>query len=1148
MNIKVLIKKLGAILGSLVLIVGIIVGDVVCYVHANEITSHLCPDKIVPNTKNQTETLAESDKIVQRIAEEGITLLKNENNTLPLDFSEVDKDNPYNVNLFGVGSTDSDENGFFVFGIGSGTVSLEKENTVFLRQGLENNGFAVNDMLYNYFRDAKRNPAADWWTKDSSKTYRDYAKVFSDTAIVTISRITGENRGDRANSGDTVVSEPWKHPWGATYIDDEADGRNFCQISVNEEAMIKWCAENFENVIVIVNSGNVMELGLLDELDGVDAVMYVPHTGQSGANAIGKILNGEVNPSGKTTDTFAYFTTENAPYAADAFYQNGANNSKHIAYTEDIYIGYKWYETADKEGFFASKGTSYDKVVQYPFGYGLSYTSFEWTIKSVDIKKSGEEVSAALKNGDTVTDKNSKITVAVEVKNTGSVAGKDVVQLYMTAPYTKGKIEKPYVALTDFVKTETLYPESEATGDKKNTEIVTLEFDLYDIASYDCYDKNGNGFKGYELDGGNYIMSLRNDAHTVNACENAEYSFKIGESGFKFEKDPTTGYTVENRFTGETAEAGVPIDGSNGTDENIVYLSRADFEGTYPNTKFKVRTKGYDITRGKGISAYLDDGVYYKDLAMPTFNAERKLFLYTLEDGSPATATDLAGKGKKIKINEQLVLKLGEDYNAPEWEQLLSQLTVSDVKTVVTRCSLGTLAAESIGKPADKVNDGPAGINNVTLSFEQMENVSAFPCEALAGMTWNKDLLREMGAAMAKEVSGLARIGLYAPALDVHRHPYNGRNFEQFGEDPVLVAKLGAKEVYGMTTHGIQCSIKHFIISTPGMNPHYYNSWITEQNLRESYLRAFEESVKESKANFLMTSFNNIGGVMCATSYALNTEILRNEWGFVGSVITDYNVTTREKTTANIIRSGNDLRFMNSASNLAELDETNAVDMALGVRSVKNSLYSFCNTYYRTKNYNPNYTITSYTTIPTFNWWIPSLVILNVLIFGAVAYTIVRSFVLKKGRAETVELINAIFGKNKARLAAKSVTSVGAELVSEEAQQPEQVVAAATATAAATAVASVPEHVAPVATVKFDTLADENFFFGIKYQSLCLLEKATVAEKDGDVMIFEKGFKKVHLMVENGKTVAYFYDDNVILAKIKVVSEKTYRAATELIG
>ena len=1147
MDIKKLIKKIIAIAGSLVLVVAIIVGDVVCYAHENEITSHLCPDKIVANSEQSTEALAESDKVIQRVAEEGITLLKN-NGTLPLDYeNNLDEENKFAVNLFGVGSTDSDINGFYVFGGGSGSVTLEKENAVFLKKALENTGFSVNENLYAFFGSNQQNPDVSWWGSESSKKYLDYAKYYSDTAIVTVSRFTGENRGDDQNLADT--STQWHDsPWKVQYIDSDADGRNFCQISVNEEAMIKWCAENFENVIVIVNSGNVMELGLLDELDGVDAVMYVPHTGQSGANAIGKILNGEVNPSGKTTDTFAYFTTENAPYAADAFYQNGANNSKHIAYTEDIYIGYKWYETADKEGFFASKGTSYDKVVQYPFGYGLSYTSFEWTIKSVDIKKSGEEVSAALKNGDTVTDKNSKITVAVEVKNTGSVAGKDVVQLYMTAPYTKGKIEKPYVALTDFVKTETLYPESEATGDKKNTEIVTLEFDLYDIASYDCYDKNGNGFKGYELDGGNYIMSLRNDAHTVNACENAEYSFKIGESGFKFEKDPTTGYTVENRFTGETAEAGVPIDGSNGTDENIVYLSRADFEGTYPNTKFKVRTKGYDITRGKGISAYLDDGVYYKDLAMPTFNAERKLFLYTLEDGSPATATDLAGKGKKIKINEQLVLKLGEDYNAPEWEQLLSQLTVSDVKTVVTRCSLGTLAAESIGKPADKVNDGPAGINNVTLSFEQMENVSAFPCEALAGMTWNKDLLREMGAAMAKEVSGLARIGLYAPALDVHRHPYNGRNFEQFGEDPVLVAKLGAKEVYGMTTHGIQCSIKHFIISTPGMNPHYYNSWITEQNLRESYLRAFEESVKESKANFLMTSFNNIGGVMCATSYALNTEILRNEWGFVGSVITDYNVTTREKTTANIIRSGNDLRFMNSAANLAELDETNAVDMALGVRSVKNSLYSFCNTYYRTKNYNPNYTITSYTTIPTFNWWIPSLVILNVLIFGAVAYTIVRSFVLKKGRAETVELINAIFGKNKARLAAKSVTSVGAELVSEEAQQPEQVVAAATATAAATAVASVPEHVAPVATVKFDTLADENFFFGIKYQSLCLLEKATVAEKDGDVMIFEKGVKKVHLMVENGKTVAYFYDDNVILAKIKVVSEKTYRAATELIG
>ena len=248
-------------------------------------------------------------------------------------------------------------------------------------------------------------------------------------------------------------------------------------------------------------------------------------------------------------------------------------------------------------------------------------------------------------------------------------------------------------------------------------------------------------------------------------------------------------------------------------------------------------------------------------------------------------------------------------------------------------------------------------------------------------MTWNKDLLRQVGAAMASEVSKTGTIGMYAPALDTHRHPYNGRNFEQFGEDGTLCGKLGAREVYGMITHGIQPSVKHYVISTPGMNPRHYNSWITEQNLRENYLKAFEWTVKEGNTNFVMTSFNNIGGVMCATSYALNTEILRNEWGFKGSVITDYDVRTLDgKTTANLIRAGNDLRFQGSVANRSELDETNAVDMALAVRSVKNSLYSFCNTYYRTKTYNPDFTTTSFTVIPTFNWWIPSLVMINVII------------------------------------------------------------------------------------------------------------------------------------------------------------------------
>ncbi len=1155
MDIKKLIKKIAAIVGSLVLVVGIIVGDVVCYSHESEITSHLCPDKVVYDTTNSTEALAESDKVIQRVAEEGITLLKN-NGTLPLDYeNNLDDEDKYAVNLFGVGSTDSEVNGFYLFGQGSGTVTLVKEKAVFLKNALENTGFSVNENLYEYFKTKQENPTVDWWGSEASKRYLDYAKYYSDTAIVTVSRFTGENRGDRQNLADVGGEQKGNgKPWATSYVDNDKDGRNFCQLSLKEEAMIKYCAENFENVIVIINSGNVMELGLLEELDGVDAVMYVPYTGQTGANAIGKILKGEINPSGKTTDTFAYSTSENAPYYADAMY-NSANGAKQIAYTEDIYIGYKWYETADKEGFFTAKGTSYDKVVQYPFGYGLTYTSFEWTVKSVTTKV-GDGKAVTLKQGDTITDKNTTVTVAVEVKNTGSVAGKEVVQLYTTAPYTKGGIEKPYVALTDFEKTQTLYPASEADGKEKlNSQILTLSFDLYDIASYDCYDKNNNGFAGRELERGDYTLSLRNNAHEVNACENANFTFKIGASGLRYETDPVTGYKVENRFTGETAEAGVPTDGSNDTDEKITYLSRADFAGTYPTTKFTMRTKGLDVTN-KGIGAYLDDEKVYGDLEMPTLNAERKLFLYTLEDGTPATYDDLSGKGKTVTMNEELVLELGKDYNSPKWDDLLKQLTVSDIKKLVTRCSLSNFAAPSIGKTSNRIHDGPAGINNSTLSFEQLEGVSAFPCEALAGMTWNKDLLREMGAAMGTETAKVAIAGLYAPAIDVHRHPYNSRNYEQFGEDPVLVGKLGAKEVYGMTTHGIQVSIKHFVISTPGMNARRYNSWITEQNLRENYLKPFEESVKKAEANYLMTSYSNVGGVMCATSYALNTEILRNEWGFVGSVITDYDVPTDDgRTTANLIRAGNDLRFLGNSKNESELDENNAVDMALAVRSVKNSVYSMCNTYYRTKNYDPKFSVTTFTTIPAFNWWIPSLVALNVLIFAAVGIMIFFNFLSKKGRSETVELVSAVFGKKPAQTAAASATVAATEATA--AKPIEQVAVEPKAEEATKAKEgkeipltpmSAPQKPLDTSSKDFASEIDKNYFNGVKYQTLSVIQGSAATEENGEVTIAVNGDKKLQIAVEDGRTAVYFYQGSCAIAKIKIVSLKTYRAAMLLIG
>lgn len=999
-----LIKKILATAGALVLVAAIIVGDNICYQHENEITSFLCPDKVIYDTSDSVEALGESDAVIRRSAGEGITLLKN-TGALPLDRSDLSEDEKYRVNLFGVGSTNSDENGFFLFGAGSGAITCEKSEAIFLRDALENHGFAINNNLYNYFLEKKANPAVDWWEKDSSLNYRNYAKVYSDTAIITVSRFTGENAGDALNYSDTGsqgfgIKQRDGSTWRCSYTDSDEDGRNFCQLSLREEAMINWCAENFENVIVIINSGNVMELGALDNA-GVDAVLYCPYPGQSGADEIGKILIGETNPSGKTTDTFAYSTTENAPYNADAVYRTGNNSSIQIAYTEDIYFGYKWYETADAEGYFTAQGKTYEQVVQYPFGHGLSYTNFEWTLKGVTVE-AGDAEPTLLTNGGYVENKDTTVKVNVEVKNTGNFAGKEIVQLYTTAPYTRGGIEKAHVMLTDFAKTDTLYPASQAGEGKPNSQVVTLTFDLYDIASYDCYDKNANNFAGWELEGGEYCLSLRNNAHEVNACANAEFNFNVVAGGFKYENDPHTNTPVENRFTGATAEAGVPTDGSNDTDADIVYLSRADFAGTFPTSPFTLRTKGYDKAI-RGINGYMNDSDHYSDLTMPTFNASNGLYLYTLKNGAKATLSDLQGySGNEIVPNEDLICELGSDYNSDKWDQLLEQLSVLEIKQIVTQCSCGTLPAVSIGKPRDRVYDGPAGLTNSTLSWESMEGVSGFSCEALNGMTWNKDLLREVGAAMATEVAATKTIGMYAPALDTHRHPYNGRNFEQYGEDSVLCGKLGSKQVYGMITHGIQPSVKHFVISTPGKNPVNYNSWITEQNLRENYLKAFEWTVKEGNTNFIMTSFNNIGGVKCAFSYALNTQILREEWGFKGSVITDYNVNDNGagRTTASLIRAGNDLRFQGSEANRAELDENNAVDMALAVRSVKNSLYSFCNTYYRAKEYNPNFTVTTATVIPAFNWWVPSLIAVNVIIMGGFLFLVfwlwIKDFVFKK--------------------------------------------------------------------------------------------------------------------------------------------------------
>ena len=997
--------------------IALIVGDTIAYSHHGEITSHLSPaTEIVDETKVE-EANAAGEEVVQQIAAEGITLLKN-NGTLPLSMPE--DDTGYPINLFGVGATK-----YFYSGIGSGASGPRKGKGVNMQSALTQAGFVLNNDLIKAYSNGNFDVSA---YDDPDEVLRN-AKTFSKTALVAISRQTGENQQQTELTTDTT------EPIGGIssgYYDTDADGRNPVQLSLKEEAMLDWVCANFENVIVTLNVGNTMEMGYMDR-DEVDALLHISHPGQSGAVQLANILTGKTNPSGHLSDTFAYNTK------ADPTWANVIAKSKNgwqINYAEDIYFGYKWYETAFAEGVKLtvndgekdvqldfSTEDGYKKIVQYPFGYGLSYTTFDWEVRGMEWVVD-DSVSPA-SSGDTLADRDTTIRVTVRVTNTGDVPGKDAVQLYCSAPYTDGGIEKAAVNLTAFAKTGMLYPEGyvppeEDSSDDENTattssetggteeetpeepsyptyEDVVLEFDVYDMASYDCYDDNGNGFTGWELDPGEYKLLVKDDAH--NMRENMELTVKVPNTGsaaapmgfqFLFDPDTRTGI-VYNRFTGSSAEAGVPIDG-NGNGEKITYMSRADFAGTFPRTTTPARVSGADITMNGGYYTGWDTRT---DLVKPQLNnTSSNLLLFTLEGGGKPTKEDLRREsGNTIVINEELVMKLGADYDAPEWTQLLSQLSIEEIDYYVTSGGYGTQECVSIGKPLFLVHDGPSGFNRGMTQFGSPQIYTNFPVENLVAMTWNTDLARQQGSAIGVEAQATGEAGIYAPTVNLHRHAYNTRNFEAYSEDGVLSGYMGGAMIYGARTHGAQTSLKHFVLSEPGKNPSNYNTWLTEQNLRENYLKAFEIAVKTGGANFVMTAFNNVGGVKCAYSYQLLNGVLRQEWGFKGSVVTDYGVGNADS----LIRAGNDLK-LNPNTGTTGLSENNVADVYCGVQAVKNDLYTFCNTYYSAKTYNPSMTYTMVSRDQPFIWWIPTLIGINIVIFGIAIFLILWMWLPRKRR------------------------------------------------------------------------------------------------------------------------------------------------------
>ncbi len=840
-------------------------------------------------TEDEKEALMDSGMVLcQEIEGEGLVLAQNNDNVLPLSADTT------KVNVFGWSATQ-----WVVSGSGSGQIS--GTYTDFL-DSLYVSGYEYNDELVYMYRDflgerpyckksgnvlgSQAAGALNTHSSEFSRLYepsiydRNYysadlladAKEFSDTAIVVISRITGESN-DCPQVQYKVTQKNGEVQTDVT--------RSYLELSSEEEALLRYVGANYDKVVVLVNSTNTMELGQIETIPGIDACLIVGTTGEYGAQAVVDALWGNINPSGRTADTYAYDLRTAASWAnsgemGEGVYTNsaglypadGTNNpnvgvaeqygaARFVDYVEGIYVGYRWYETADAEGYWNGvsneHGTGYQGVVQYPFGYGLSYTSFAW-----------EVVDQNLEDGEQVF-RDSTFSQTVRVTNTGSVAGQEVVQMYCTPPYTKGGIEKASTVLVAYAKTGLLQP--------GESEDLVLSFTLDDVASYDYSDANGNGFIGYELEQGAYTVELKHDSHTVADIDGARTELRVLDENILCDTDLTTGAMVLNRFTGGQATDGISIDGSD-SGANIQYMTRADFAGTFPRKGDADREMSSSIA---ALNLYNQDQVDEDARLYQDLYADSDL---EVPSRTASLSTKLSEYGELTAFGKQL----GLNYDDPAWDEVINSLSLSDMENLVLHGYLNTGSIEAIGKPRTKEVDGPAQVG----SFNQLSYGVGYPNPTVLAQTFNDSLALAYGTQVGEECAAIGVDGWYAPSVNIHRTPLGGRNYEYFSEDGLLSGKMGANVVAGSKTAGTYCYMKHLACNNQDTYRDSLYTWLTEQALREIYLRPFAIAVKQGGATGMMTAYNRLGATWAGGNKGLLLGVLRDEWGFKGSVITDY--------------------------------------------------------------------------------------------------------------------------------------------------------------------------------------------------------------------------------------------------------------------
>jgi Beta-glucosidase-related glycosidases len=880
------------------IVVGLVIGNCYALKYQNLISVHFnqSNQKIVSTDGGSTDYFkSDFDSKKQRtqhlqevgtkVEEEGMVLLKNENKALPLASGA-------RISVFGQDSVDP------VYG-GGGAGSVDTSKAINLKTAFENAGFKLNTTLWDFYKSGKgssyRKKTPDVYGKGSfavnevpvsaytSQVKESFAD-YSDAAVVVLGRSGGES--------SDLSTKPLKN--GYTYL----------QLDNNEKSMLKMVCDRFDKVIVLLNTQNPVELGFLNKYK-IDGCLWIGALGETGANAIGEALTGKVNPSGALADTYAYDSLS-APSMANFGNYNFTNSKEacgnaYMVYGEGIYVGYRYYETRYEDVILGNenkKNYDYTKTVQFPFGYGLSYTDF----KRSDFKMD--------KKGDTYK-------ISVKVTNTGNVAGKDIVQIYMQSPYTdydrKNEIEKPSVELVGFAKT------SELKAGMSETVTVTVNREA--MKTYDA-----KGYGTYILDAGDYYFTAGKNVHdalnnilAVKGKTTADGMDYNGEADLvnKISVDQLDAKTYAvskdtgNKISNQFEEADISH-----YDSKYKYLSRSNWTGTWPNTYAGGALKASDKM--------------LKDLKIS----------YSENNNAKMPQTGIINKGYG-KLNAATLM--GVDYKDDLWNTLVRQMSIAELDKLVRIGGYATTNVKSVQLPATIDKDGPAGISGTLVGGK---SGTSYPPEVVLASTFNSELAKEFGKCIGEDSMALKVAVWYAPACNIHRSPYSGRNFEYFSEDGYLSGEMTANAVIGAQSKGTVVTVKHFALNDQECNRVGGAMFANEQTIRELYLKPFEMAVREGHALGMMASMNRIGCRWTGGCYGLMTAALRNEWGFKGMVVTDqasYSVFSYEDLREGL-EAGTDL-WLNTDATLWKLkdDQMTPTVIANMQRAAKNVVYTVTN-------------------------------------------------------------------------------------------------------------------------------------------------------------------------------------------------------------